>query len=69
MDVEKATLSPDHKTLFLKLEEVVPVMQMKIQMKIKAEDGTPMNYSIYNTINKVPTAEKSATPTAASAGN
>jgi len=27
---------------------------MKVHMKLKGEDGTPMNYSIYNTINKVP---------------
>jgi len=56
VDVEKATLSPDGKTVFLKLEEVVPVMQMKIQMKLKSASGAPMDYSIYNTINKVPKA-------------
>ena len=55
------TLSPDHKTVFLKLEEVVPVMQMKLQMKLKSADGTPMNYSIYNTINQVPKASKAIT--------
>ncbi len=56
VDVEKAALSPDGKTVFLKLEEVVPVMQMKIQMKLKTASGVPMDYSIYNTINKVPKA-------------
>ena len=69
VDVTKATLSADHKTLFIKLEEVVPVMQMKIQMKLKAEDGSPMDFSIYNTINNVPKAEKAATTAAASASN
>jgi hypothetical protein len=54
VDVEKVTISPDKKTVFLKLDEVIPVMQMKIQMKIKSADGNAMNYAIYNTINKVP---------------
>jgi hypothetical protein len=54
VEVEKVTLSPDKKTVTLKLEEVVPVMQMKIQMKLKSADGSPMDFSIYNTINKVP---------------
>ena len=54
VEVQKVTLSPDHKRVFLQLEEVAAVMQMKIQMKLKAADGTAMNYSIYNTINKVP---------------
>lgn len=66
VDVEKVTLSDDHKTVFLKLEEVVPVMQMKIQMKLKAADGSPLNYSIYNTINRVPKTDgKPAAKTAA----
>jgi hypothetical protein len=64
VDVEKVTLSPDHKTVFLKLDEVVPVMQMKIQMKLKSADGSPMEYSIYNTINRVPKAEKGPSTTA-----
>ncbi|MEO6434966.1 MAG: family 16 glycoside hydrolase [Tepidisphaeraceae bacterium] len=70
VEVETATLSPDKKTIMLKLEEVAPVMQMKIQMKLKSADGTPMEYSIYNTINKVPgggikTVKAPATTTAA----
>jgi hypothetical protein len=65
VEVTGAKLSADHKTLTLTLDEVVPVMQMKIQMKVKAADGAPMEYSIYNTINKVPKAN--ATPTASSA--
>ncbi len=54
VDVTKVTLSPDHKTVFLTLDGVQPVMQMKIQMKLKAADGSPIDYTIYNTINKVP---------------
>ena len=62
VEVEKVTLSPDRKTVTLKLEEVVPVMQMKIQMKLKAADGTPLEYSVYNTINKVPGGGGTKTP-------
>jgi hypothetical protein len=29
---------------------------MKIQMKLKTASGVPVDYSIYNTINKVPKA-------------
>jgi hypothetical protein len=52
--VESATVSPDGKTVTLKLDGVKPVMQMKIAMKLKTADGQPLNYTIYNTINKVP---------------
>jgi hypothetical protein len=71
VDVQKATLSPDKKTITLKLEEVIPVMQMKIQMKLKSADGQPLEYSVYNTINKVPgggtKSPKTPTTTAAAA--
>src|SRR5262249_17736997 len=50
VDVEKVTLSDDHKTVTMQFDEVVPVMQMKVQMKLKGADGSPMNYTIYNTI-------------------
>jgi hypothetical protein len=54
VEVTKAELSADKKSVFLTLDEVKPVMQMKIQMKVKTADGTAIDYSIYNTINKVP---------------
>lgn len=65
VEVEKVTLSADRKSVFLKLEEVVPVMQMKIQMKLKSADGAAMDFSIYNTINQVP--KKPAPPATAAA--
>jgi hypothetical protein len=37
-------------------------MQMKISFKINAADGAPMEYDIYNTINKLP-GEGNAKPT------
>jgi hypothetical protein len=54
VDIGAMTLSPDHKTLFVKIADLKPVMQMKIVMKIKAADGSPMNWELDNTINVVP---------------
>lgn len=54
VDIDAVTVSPDHKTIFLKVADLKPVMQMKIRMKIKAADGSPVDYAIYNTIEKVP---------------
>jgi glucose/arabinose dehydrogenase len=54
VDIGQLTLSPDHKTLFIKVDDLKPVMQMKIIMKIKAADGSPMNWELDNTINVVP---------------
>jgi hypothetical protein len=58
VDVDAVTVSADKKTFFLKVADIKPVMQMKIHMKIKAADGSPLDYAIYNTIQKV--AGKSA---------
>jgi hypothetical protein len=54
VDVDSITVAPDRKTVFLKIEGLQPVMQMKIQMKIKAADGSPVDYAIVNTIQKIP---------------
>jgi len=54
VEIKSAKLSPDGKTVFLELEKVQPVMQMKITVNLKAKDGTPIKLSILNTINKVP---------------
>jgi hypothetical protein len=72
VEVTKATLAPDKKTVKLTFDQIAPVMSMKIQMKLKSADGVPMEYTIYNTINKVPgqadkTAEKASPATQAAA--
>ena len=52
--VKSAKLSADKKTVFLEVEGgVKPVMQMRIRMNINAADGSPINQTIYNTVNKV----------------
>ena len=52
--VEKATLSPDKKTLTLKLPNMSPAMQMRIKFKIQSADGKPVEQEIHNTIHRVP---------------
>ena len=54
VEVVEATLSADGRTVFLELEEVIPVMQMKIEYTLEADDGTPLRQTIHNTINGVP---------------
>ena len=54
VDVDSITLSPDHKTVVLKIADWKPVMQVKTVMKIKAADGTPMSWEVDSTVNKVP---------------
>jgi hypothetical protein len=49
-----AKLSADGKTVSLELPGVRPVMQMMIRVKLKAADGAPVKFDVYNTINKVP---------------
>ncbi|MGH7177809.1 MAG: DUF6797 domain-containing protein, partial [Tepidisphaeraceae bacterium] len=64
MEVESATVLADGKSVFLKIDDLKPVMQQKIQFKIKAGDGASMDYSIYHTINKLgkPANGDTATP-------
>ena len=54
VDVEEAILSKDGKTVFLEIEDLQPVMQMKIQLDLKGKDGTPIRHVIHNTINRIP---------------
>jgi hypothetical protein len=54
VEITQVELSHDHRTVHLVLDEIQPVMLMKIQMKLKAADGSPIDYTIANTINKVP---------------
>ena len=37
-------------------------MGMKIQMKLETADGTPVEYDVYNTINRVPEPTPSLSP-------
>jgi len=52
--VKAARVADDGKTVSLEFTRVRPVMQMKIQAKLKTADGKPLPLEVYNTINIVP---------------
>ena len=54
VNIDKATLLADGKTVHLKIADLHPVMQMNINYQIKAADGSALKAEIYNTINRVP---------------
>jgi hypothetical protein len=56
VDVRGANLSNDRKTVFLEIPDLRAVMQMRIQFRLRSERGAPVEYEIYNTINRVPAA-------------
>jgi hypothetical protein len=54
MAIAAAKLSADGKTVSLEIPGLRPVMQMMIRVKVKAADGAPVAFDVYNTINKIP---------------
>jgi len=54
VQIAAAQLSDDARTITLRLENLVPVMQMKIAMKLRSPDGSRIATAIYNTINRIP---------------
>jgi hypothetical protein len=53
LTVKSATLSDGGKTVFLEIEGMKPVMQMKIAYQIAAADKSPVKNEIYNTIHEL----------------
>ena len=51
---DKGTIAVNGKTVTLHMADLKPVMQMRMIVKVKAADGTPVNVEIDNTVNKVP---------------
>jgi len=54
VNVRAAKLSPDGRRVFLEIARLQPVMQMKIKFALKSADAAPVEWEIYNTINRVP---------------
>ena len=48
--VEFAQISRDARSVFLRLPGITPVMQMNVQMNLKAADGQPIQTFVHNTI-------------------
>ncbi|WP_435008566.1 DUF6797 domain-containing protein [Tundrisphaera lichenicola] len=52
--IESAKLSEDGKTVTLEIEDLKPVMQMRIRGRLRSADGQRVPVEVYNTINYVP---------------
>ena len=52
--VESVRLSADRRSVLLAISDLRPVMQMEINVKLKAVDGRDLTQTIYSTIHKVP---------------
>ena len=48
--LKSAQLESDGQSVFLEVPEIQPVMQMKIQFRVKAADGAQVAHTIHNTI-------------------
>jgi uncharacterized protein DUF6797 len=51
VELKSVRLGPDGRSLFLEIPGIQPVMQMKIQFRLKAQDGASIAHTIHNTIN------------------
>ena len=54
VEVEGATLRPDGKTVFLKIPDIQPVMQMQVGYNVAAADGKKVVGSVYLTVHQAP---------------
>jgi len=52
--IKSVKVSPDHKTVFLEVAGLKPVMQMRLKLAVKGADGTAINQTVWNTINRMP---------------
>ncbi|HEV8379488.1 MAG TPA: DUF6797 domain-containing protein, partial [Tepidisphaeraceae bacterium] len=53
LEVKKATLLPDGKSVFLEIDDLRPVMQMQIAYRFTAADGGQIKGDIHNTIHNL----------------
>jgi len=53
LTVKSATVSDDGRSVTLEIPEIRPVMQMRIQMKLKAADASPVSTEIHHTIHRL----------------
>jgi len=54
VNVVGAKLEGDGRTVLLKLEDLRPVMQMRIDVDVKTAEGEVVKTTVYSTINKMP---------------
>lgn len=54
VQVTKASLSPDKKSVILELSDRVPAMTLRTKCNLKAADGSEVKYQIDQTIHRIP---------------
>ena len=54
VEVAGVEVSPDHRSVLVRLPHLRPVMQMRVQYHVRAADGSEMRDEVFNTINAVP---------------
>ncbi len=59
--IKSVQVAPDGKSVFLEVENLQPVMTMRIKMNIKGADGSQLPNEIIHTINIVPKSSGSST--------
>jgi len=55
--IASAKLSADRKSVFLQVNDLKPVMQMRVDVSVKTADGQALKATVHNTINRVPGAQ------------
>ncbi len=66
VDVLAAKLAEDGKTVFLRLKDLRPVMQMEISYTLRAVDGAAVRQDFFSTLNKLGRRRGASIPTVAS---
>jgi hypothetical protein len=54
MEITSAQLTSDLKSVTLKIADLRPAHQMRVQFRLKTKGGAPVNHEIYHTINVLP---------------
>jgi hypothetical protein len=62
LDVTRAILSEDGRTVFLTLPDVRPTWGMEIQYELKSDQGTPVSQRIHNTIHQLTPVNRTEWP-------
>jgi hypothetical protein len=60
MEITSAQLSSDLKSVTLKITDLRPAHQMRLQFRLKMKDGAPVKHEIYHTINALPNSGATA---------
>ena len=60
MEITSARLSADKKSVTLKIADVRPAHQMRLQFRLRSKDGSAINQELYQTINALPAAATSS---------